>query len=344
MFLEALLRFSSLGLLFGLAVVSLRDRQRLQEGWLLSALCVTLMALMISTASSKLNVPAEVIAVCRFIDTPNTVLAWLFVKSLLNDNFKVDRTDVTLAMLYCVPLWFMWLNVYFEWGLIEFWHGVLLNFYAIGLFTHLFIHLIRDWPNDLVESRRKLRFFFVATVTLLVAMLISTELFAQQLERELINSLKVFVTLLLTLFGFMWFLQVDPAHKNSSLQPKTLQVDKLKTTEAKLYAQLNDQLIEQELWRDPNLTIAKLAKRIGIGEHKLRAFINKRLGYRNFSEFLQTYRLAAIKRMLADPAQQEESLLSIAFACGFNSTSTFNRVFRQMENVTPSEYRESKKA
>lgn len=341
MFFEAVLRFATLGLLLGLAVISYRDRNQLKHAWLLTALCVTLVALMISTSSSDMNVPPEFIAVCRFIDTPNTVLAWLFVKSLLQDDFRVDKTHVVLCLLYCIPLWFMWLNVYNQWGLVSFWHGVLLNLYAIGLFAHLTFNMIKDWPNDLVESRRKMRLFFVSTITLLVSILIASEVFSRHLERDFLNLLKVLVTFALTLWGFLWFLQINPAQQPKSVAEATNDFDSLNRSERALKQQLDVLLQKEQIWRNPSLTIAELARQAAVGEHTLRAFINQRLGYRNFAHFLQQYRLHAVKQMLLDPDNRDTPVLTIALECGFNSISTFNRVFRKAEGVAPSQYRGS---
>ena len=68
--------------------------------------------------------------------------------------------------------------------------------------------------------------------------------------------------------------------------------------------------------------------------------INQRLGHRNFAAYLNGYRLAEVRAALADPAQRDVPILTMALDAGFGSLAPFNRAFRDSEGMTPSEYRE----
>jgi AraC-like DNA-binding protein len=69
----------------------------------------------------------------------------------------------------------------------------------------------------------------------------------------------------------------------------------------------------------------------------LSAAINQAYG-KNFNDFVNTYRVEAVKKMLNDESVQHLSLLGIAYECGFNSKSTFNRAFKKATGVAPSAY------
>jgi AraC-like DNA-binding protein len=71
----------------------------------------------------------------------------------------------------------------------------------------------------------------------------------------------------------------------------------------------------------------------------LRRLINQRLGYRNFNAFLNNHRIEEAKAALADPAQAAVPVITIAMDAGFQSLGPFNRAFKAMTGVTPSEYR-----
>ena len=58
------------------------------------------------------------------------------------------------------------------------------------------------------------------------------------------------------------------------------------------------------LWKREGLGIADLAQELGTQEYLLRRAINRRLGYRNFNEFLHDYRLGEVARRLGDPAER----------------------------------------
>ena len=87
------------------------------------------------------------------------------------------------------------------------------------------------------------------------------------------------------------------------------------------------------------LTISQLAEELQTPEHQLRALINTRLGYKNFSTFLNGYRVEEACERLADPKEARIPILTIALDAGFASLAPFNRAFRQSTGMTPSEYR-----
>lgn len=98
-------------------------------------------------------------------------------------------------------------------------------------------------------------------------------------------------------------------------------------------------MVAQKPYRDETMSIARLAALLGEQEYRLRRTINGQLGHRNFSAFLNSYRLAEVKAALADPAQREVPIITIALDAGFGSLGPFNRAFREAEGMTPSEFR-----
>lgn len=71
----------------------------------------------------------------------------------------------------------------------------------------------------------------------------------------------------------------------------------------------------------------------------MRALINRRLGYRNFSAFLNAHRIAEAKALLADPAKVHLPVLTIAMDLGYGSLAPFNRAFREANAQTPTDFR-----
>src|SRR5712692_3135624 len=72
---------------------------------------------------------------------------------------------------------------------------------------------------------------------------------------------------------------------------------------------------------------------------RLRRLINQRLGHRNFSTFVNGYRLADAMGALADRTQAQVPILTIALDAGFQSLGPFNRAFKAHTGTTPSDYR-----
>jgi AraC-like DNA-binding protein len=98
-------------------------------------------------------------------------------------------------------------------------------------------------------------------------------------------------------------------------------------------------LEEERVYLTPGLSIGGLAKRLAIPEYRLRALINKRLGYRNFNALLHEYRLRDACAWLADPTKAHLPILTIALEVGYQSVAPFNQAFREAKGCTPSVYR-----
>ena len=114
------------------------------------------------------------------------------------------------------------------------------------------------------------------------------------------------------------------------------------TADQRLIDALMRLMADERIYRHDNLTIGVLATKLKIPEYRLRRLINQRLGYRNFNAFLNNHRIEEAKAALADPAQAEVPVITIAMDAGFQSLGPFNRAFKAMTGVTPSEYRKLK--
>ncbi len=99
------------------------------------------------------------------------------------------------------------------------------------------------------------------------------------------------------------------------------------------------QVMETGIHRRPDLSISMLAEATEIQEYQLGRLINQAMGYRNFREFLNSYRLKEVQSALSSPALDYASITTIAFDSGFNSIPSFNRVFKTELGMAPSQYR-----
>jgi AraC-like DNA-binding protein len=98
------------------------------------------------------------------------------------------------------------------------------------------------------------------------------------------------------------------------------------------------------LYRDPELTLAGLAQRLGLPEYRLRELINRQLGYRNFAAFINEHRLREVEQRLADPGCDRRPILTLALEAGFGSIGPFNRSFKDRRGITPRAFREQRRS
>lgn len=105
---------------------------------------------------------------------------------------------------------------------------------------------------------------------------------------------------------------------------------------------LKEAVAANRLYEDPELTLTTLALKLKIHPHDLSRIINTGLE-KNFSDLINEFRVRDIARKMQDPAYDQITLLGIAYESGFNSKTTFNRVFKEMTGKTPAEYKNSLK-
>lgn len=94
----------------------------------------------------------------------------------------------------------------------------------------------------------------------------------------------------------------------------------------------------EQAYLNPQITLGDLASGVGLSVNEVSAIINDEFGV-NFNEWINRYRVSAVKEKLMDPSTDHLSLVAIGFDCGFNSKATFNRVFKQITGVSPSQYK-----
>jgi AraC-like DNA-binding protein len=111
-------------------------------------------------------------------------------------------------------------------------------------------------------------------------------------------------------------------------------------TEARTLALLEDLMVNERVYRSPELSLAGLAQRCRLPEYRLRDLIHRRLGFRNFPAFVNEYRLREVEARLADAAEDRRPILTLALEAGFGSIGPFNRLFRERHGMTPSAYRQ----
>ncbi|GAA0721758.1 hypothetical protein GCM10009430_23450 [Aquimarina litoralis] len=94
---------------------------------------------------------------------------------------------------------------------------------------------------------------------------------------------------------------------------------------------------DQQPFLNPDLNLTELSKMLHIPATIVSETINA--GFeKNFNDFINSYRVKAVQDMIREGRQEQLSLLGIAYECGFNSKATFNRVFKKLTNVSPSQY------
>ncbi len=94
---------------------------------------------------------------------------------------------------------------------------------------------------------------------------------------------------------------------------------------------------EEKLYLNPDLSLAAMAGHTGVPARIISFIINQEFG-KSFSDFVNGYRIAAIQEKLLTANSKDRTIAAIAYECGFNSQPTFQRAFKAVTGLTPSEF------
>lgn len=98
------------------------------------------------------------------------------------------------------------------------------------------------------------------------------------------------------------------------------------------------QLVKEErAYEDPELSLMQMAKQLKTNASILSKAINQGFD-KNFNDFINQYRIEAVQEKLHAGEQKIQTLLGIAYDCGFNSKATFNRAFKKATGQSPKEW------
>ncbi|WP_372848987.1 helix-turn-helix domain-containing protein [Sphingomonas sp.] len=210
---------------------------------------------------------------------------------------------------------------------------------SLVLAGHAILIAIRERGDDLIEKRRRLRVGFVIVVGTLAFVVVALEmLFGFRTTGLDIAIPQAAAILIATTAMGVALLQSDPDLLFDPARPEVAPAPSFSPSEHVLNRKL-EVAIAEAVYREPGLSIGGLAELLETPEHRLRSLINQRLGYRNFSAFLNHHRIGEAKALLVDPTHVDLPILTIAMDLGYGSLAPFNRAFRETVGQSPSEYR-----
>jgi AraC-like DNA-binding protein/putative Mn2+ efflux pump MntP len=105
-----------------------------------------------------------------------------------------------------------------------------------------------------------------------------------------------------------------------------------------LKKQLNTLMHDQKLFLDEKLSLKSLAELLAISDKKLSAILNQHMQI-SFYDYVNGFRVEDVINKMKDSSYDKYTLLAIAFESGFNSKTSFNRIFKKATNLSPSEYK-----
>jgi AraC-like DNA-binding protein len=232
--------------------------------------------------------------------------------------------------------------------------ALLLLFVLLGVW-----HALAGRATDLVEGRRRLRILLAVATALYTALTVASDwlwpgglsvaplslanavglvtlIFLFAVLGSLLSTTEPFVPAAVTA-GSM-----PSLNNNLPPAPSAPGPDAATGPDAAPISALRRLIEHDKVYREQDLSVASLSQKLSIPEYRLRRLINGQLGHRNFSTFVNSYRLAEAEAALSDPGQADVPILTIALDAGFGSIGPFNRAFKAHTGLTPTEYRRAR--
>ncbi len=291
------------------------------------------------------------------IDLLLVVLVWQLTNFILGLKKAFEPRDLVHLLPFFVGL--VWLQTGFQWygndmpgsfshipnaiGIFVVYKGIIWTLYMVRSIRNY--RLYTDSGSTISSTLKKdlfakliWPFIFILTVTLVTFWM---EFFGIQLP---IDSDYMGVVLVVFYIYFLSFsILIDPKtfirirkgdskakYARSSLDPD----------QGAIYLyRMRSYLEKEKPYLERKLNLNELAEVIGLSTNQLSQLINEQLG-QSFNDLMNEYRLEVFKEKLLDPSQSHKTMLALAFESGFQSKASFNRVFKKMEGISPSQYRQ----
>jgi AraC-like DNA-binding protein len=266
------------------------------------------------------------------------VLFWLLARAIFDDHFTFRWSLLIWFLVLVTPHLIFFAGDLVPWlgfrqlsGIVA--HLTSLGFVLAGLYTAL-----RTRQGDLVDARIRFRNIFLSGIAALIGVTLIVELIP--IHRDTLIVLQVlqrFAIFAITLYFLMSNFGIRSGFFFKEIsKPKTAAVD-----DPQLIAKLQALMEQQKVYKKEGLTIGALAELMNEQEYKLRRLINGQLGFRNFNDFLNQYRVNDACEVLSDPNQVKKTILEIAYDLGYQSIGPFNKAFKDLKGTTPTAYRKS---
>lgn len=120
--------------------------------------------------------------------------------------------------------------------------------------------------------------------------------------------------------------EISPVKEESSLSEQDAQ---------EIIAKLDQNMHDKQSYLDPDLTLAKLSKKIGVPAKQISIAVNQ-IHQRNISKLINEYRIKHAKNALTSSS---DTITKVFLSSGFQTKSNFNREFLRVTGTTPSQYR-----
>lgn len=271
------------------------------------------------------------------------LLFWLLSKSIFDDHFRMTVPFYVLIFVFLLVQFTLFYNP----NLLSFSpsvEGISLLIPKVLSFVFILLGVaeaVRNRKYDLIDARLRFRNTFIVVTAVLIGVTLIVESIGLRVTTpEILPTIqKGAIALLAFIFIFFnqelipdFFIRSEKKEK-----PKNVQIESSRIVE-----KITRLLEDEKIYRTEGLTISLLSEMLKEQEYRVRRTINGQLGFRNFNDFLNKYRVQEACVILQNPEKSDLTILEIAYSLGYQSIGPFNKAFKDQTGVTPTLYRKQK--
>ena len=349
-------------LFFGVLVLTKKNKSMLDKHLSAWLLYLAVHILCISASQS------ENIIYSSYFVYPSYILAglhgfflYLCTKSLISNSskeFKREHITITGYILIAITGFFLYNSYPQETAvatrIFAFCFNTLFIVLAIGIFNRYKKFLMTNFSNTDKLSFNWMRFLAFGLIILLsgaLVLVILYEFFSFPLS--LYSIFAVIVLLFVNVLGFRGIKHSTIFNQTvipyNQAQPEELPATNKEDTSYVNYGLKQDDAVSlsgklkiymetEQPYINMDLTLKDLATALDTYPYYITQVLNTVFN-QNFYDFINTYRVEEVQRRLSDPQFKNLTILAVAYDCGFNFKSSFNRIFKQKTGLTPSQYK-----
>lgn len=303
-------------------------------------------------------------------------IVYYYLKTQINTDFRFKKQDFKHFIPYC--LYFLYHLSIFVMGnnMVGWWDKTIHSAWHIGDIENILeslsacIYMVMSWRlynkyvNWLPQERSDTEgvrfdwyrhFLWAIIIGVCSALALFILGFWFDLSYQEIWIQRFIVAIIIYYISFAGYVQAQPRYlhfeekqedssvfllklnENGAAEPiKTEQkIDKAELEKWK--TKIENLMQKEKLYLNPEFTLSELSEKLSSHNSLISNVINN--GFqKNFNDFINEFRVTIFKEKIKDPKLRHLTLLAIAFECGFNSKSTFNRAVKKATGQMPSDF------
>jgi len=272
-----------------------------------------------------------------------------------------DIVPLKKVSLHLIPF-FIWIVFFFAFAILPAFRASYGGLYYTALYFLISISMIGYVSTAFFSNRRRTQsdsfnktvrlitvgVVILATLGLVMLTLTLTHIMPRTTENRQFPRILIYLAMLMQVVAVLRY-QIENLLKghHTDVVPEIVpeeenvvplyQKSLISDSAMNLYEEKLEKLIEDKVFQDTELSLAGLAKQIGVPKHHLTQLLNLRMK-KTFNQYINGLRIEYACELL-EQEPNEYSIEGLAYKCGFNSKVSFNRNFKNITGITPSEYR-----